>query len=334
VHFGKEADLSTGAEKVLRRQLARFFALASFALALASCQMFTPPDVQESGFQPSDKPITVDNVVANAKLAEMAKAQHPRILATYGGEYADPKLERMVAKVVGNLTLVSSNPAQTYRITILNSPNVNAFALPGGFMYVNTGLLLATQNEAELAGVMAHEIAHVAARHATRQMTRQKMVDFASLPLIFVGGGVGMILQTAVGAAKPLGFNKFSRSFESEADYLGAQYLYKAGYDPAALISFFERINTMQRRKSGVVAKAFSTHPETRDRINKLQRELGQILPTREIYEVSTSDFDEVITRLVAIEGSSHASAGSPKPTLRRHISIQAPPTTPEPPDR
>ncbi|TIX32920.1 MAG: hypothetical protein E5V34_07080, partial [Mesorhizobium sp.] len=71
-----------------------------FAMALASCQMFTPPDVQESGFQPSNKPITVDNVAANGKLAEMAKAQHPRILATYGGEYSDPKLERMVAKVV------------------------------------------------------------------------------------------------------------------------------------------------------------------------------------------------------------------------------------------
>lgn len=245
----------------------------------------------------------------------------------------DPLVNDYVNRVCQ--TIVRNSDAKVaFRTKVIDSDDVNAFALPGGFMYVNTGLLLATQNEAELAGVMAHEIAHVAARHATRQMTRQKMVDFASLPLIFVGGGVGMILQTAVGAAKPLGFNKFSRSFESEADYLGAQYLYKAGYDPAALISFFERINTMQRRKSGVVAKAFSTHPETRDRINKLQRELGQILPTREIYEVSTSDFDEVITRLVAIEGSSHASAGSPKPTLRRHISIQAPPTTPEPPDR
>jgi predicted Zn-dependent protease len=128
----KEAVLPTGTDTVRRRPLARFLTLAGLAVALASCQMFTPPDVQESGFQPSDKPITVDNVAANSKLAELAKAQHPRILATYGGEYSDAKLERMVAKVVGNLTVVSANPTQTYRITILNSPNVNAFALPGG----------------------------------------------------------------------------------------------------------------------------------------------------------------------------------------------------------
>ena len=143
--------------------LARFLALAGFAVALASCQMFTPPEVQESGFQPSDKPITVDNVSANNKLAELAKAQHPRILATYGGEYSDPKLERMVAKVVGNLTVVSANPTQTYRITILNSPNVNAFALPGGYLYITRGLLALANDSSELAAVIAHEMGHVTA---------------------------------------------------------------------------------------------------------------------------------------------------------------------------
>ena len=236
----------------------------------------------------------------------------------------DPLINDYVNRL-GQKIVRNSDAKIPFRIRVIDSEEVNAFALPGGFMYVNTGLLLATQNEAELAGVMAHEIAHVAARHATRQMTRQKMFDFASIPLVFVGGGVGMVLQTAVGAAKPLGFNKFSRSFEAEADYLGAQYLYKAGYDPAALISFFERINTMQTRKPGVVAKAFSTHPETRDRIQKLQRELSQILPRREVYEVSTSDFDEVIAHLLVIEGSNHISTGASKPTLRRHVSIQAP---------
>src|SRR5436305_5353882 len=92
----KEAKLPTGIDIARMNPLARFLALAGLAVALASCQMFMPPDVQESGFQPSDKPITVDNVAANSKLAEMAKAQHPRILATYGGEYSDAKLERMV----------------------------------------------------------------------------------------------------------------------------------------------------------------------------------------------------------------------------------------------
>ncbi|TIV59177.1 MAG: hypothetical protein E5V86_24315, partial [Mesorhizobium sp.] len=144
--------------------------------------------VQESGFQPSDKPITVDNVVANAKLAEMAKAQHPRILATYGGEYSDPKLERMVAKVVGNLTVVSANPTQTYRITILNSPNVNAFALPGGYLYVTRGLLALANDSSELAAVIAHEMGHVTANHG---LQRQQLEAEEGLARNFGPPGVG-----------------------------------------------------------------------------------------------------------------------------------------------
>lgn len=227
-------------------------------------------------------------------------------------------VNRLAQKIVRN-----SDAKFAFKIKVIDSDEVNAFALPGGFMYVNTGLILATQDEAELAGVMAHEIAHVAARHATREMTRRKMLDFASLPLVFVGGGVGMVVQTAVGAAKPLGLNKFSRNFEVEADYLGSQYLYKAGYDPVALISFFERISTVQRHKPGTVAKAFATHPETHDRIRKLQKEVDQILPAREMYEVSTSDFDEVVSHLLSIEGTTRVSVGSRKPTLRRQVSIK-----------
>ena len=235
-------------------------------------------------------------------------------------------VNRVAQKIVRN-----SDAKVAFTVKVIDSDEVNAFALAGGFLYVNTGLLLATQDEAELAGVMAHEIAHVAAHHAARQMTRQKMFDFASLSLIFVGGGVGMVLHTALDAAKPFGLTRFSRSFEAEADYLGAQYLYKAGYDPTALISFFERINTMQRHRPGAVAKAFSTHPETRDRIRKLQREFSQILPKRDFYEVSTSDFDEVVHHLSLLQRSSRVSAQPSRPTLKRdlkpithiHISIQ-----------
>lgn len=231
----------------------------------------------------------------------------------------DPLVNEYVNRVAQNIVR-NSDAKVAFTVKIIDSDDVNAFALPGGFMYVNTGLILATQDEAELAGVMAHEIAHVAAHHATRQMTRQKMFDFASLPLIFVGGGVGMVLQTAVDAAKPLGLTRFSRGFEAEADYLGAQYLYKAGYDPTALISFFERINTMQRRKPGAVAKAFSTHPETRDRIKKLQREFSQLFPKRDFYEVSTSDFDEVVHHLSSLQQSTRAPAQPSRPTLKRHL--------------
>lgn len=144
---------------------ARLFALAGLVFALASCQSIMPNSVEESGFQPSNKPVTVDNAQANSRLADLAKAQHPRILATYGGEYSDPKLERMVAKIVGRLTVVSANPTQTYRITILNSPNVNAFALPGGYLYITRGLLALANDSSELAAVIAHEMGHVTANH-------------------------------------------------------------------------------------------------------------------------------------------------------------------------
>ena len=151
----------------------------------------------ESGFQPSDNPVTVDSVTKNDKLAELARAQHPRILATYGGEYSDPKLERMVAKVVGNLTTVSGNPAQTYRITILNSPNVNAFALPGGYLYVTRGLLALANDSAELAAVIAHEMGHVTANHG---LQRQQLEAEEVLATKVVTDVLGEIAERQGGA--------------------------------------------------------------------------------------------------------------------------------------
>ena len=239
----------------------------------------------------------------------------------------DPLVNQYVNQVAQKIVR-NSDAKVAFTIKVIDSEAVNAFALPGGFLYVNTGLLLATQNEAELAAVMAHEIAHVAARHATRQLTRQKMFDFASIPLVLIGGPVGMAIQTAAGLTKPLGFCKFTRSFEAEADYLGVQYLYKAGYDPQALISFFERIQTMQRRKPGVVSKAFSTHPETGDRISKLQKELNNVLPPRDLYEISTSEFDDVIAHLLKVNQTTVPTEDSAQPTLRRRTSITSPSQT------
>ena len=155
---------------------ARFGAAAGLSLLLAGCQMFAglgEDSVRESAFRPSERPVTVDTVSRNDRLAELARAQHPRILATYGGEYSDPKLERMVAKVVGSLTTVSGNPGQTYRITILNSPNVNAFALPGGYLYVTRGLLALANDSAELAAVIAHEMGHVTANHGIQRQQKE-----------------------------------------------------------------------------------------------------------------------------------------------------------------
>ena len=172
----------------------------------------------------------------------------------------------MVAEYVNRIAqnLVRNSDAKVpFTIKVIDSEEINAFAFPGGFLFVNYGVILAADNEAELASVMAHEIAHVAAHHATRQMTRAQMFNLASIPLIFVGGGVGLAVREAVELAIPLGTTKFARSFEAEADYLGVEYLYKAGYDPQALISFFERVQAGEKQKPGFAAKAFSTHPQT-----------------------------------------------------------------------
>jgi predicted Zn-dependent protease len=230
----------------------------------------------------------------------------------------DPVVTEYVNRIGQNLVR-NSDAKVPFTIKVVDSEEVNAFALPGGFLYVNSGLVLAAQDEAELAGVMAHEIAHVAARHATRQMTRSQMFNLASIPLIFVGGGIGIAVQQAAGLAVPLSLTKFSRGFETEADYLGVEYLYKAGYDPQAFISFFERVQAQEKQKPGLIAKAFADHPQTADRMKKTQQEIGGILPAREAYVISTSDFEEAKSRLTAIANRRRpAEQDAERPTLRR----------------
>jgi beta-barrel assembly-enhancing protease len=207
------------------------------------------------------------------------------------------------------------------RRKVIDSDDINAFALPGGFFYVNYGLILAADEEAELAGVMAHEIAHVAACHAARENTRGNLMNMASIPLIFVGGAIGYAGYEAAGLALPMTFLHFSRGFEAEADYLGLQYMYKSGYDPQAFISFFEKVQAQEKKKPGTLAKAFSTHPQTPDRIAKSQEEIAQILPARAQYVVSTSEFDDVKSRLAAIENRHKVlekKDDGKKPSLRR----------------
>jgi hypothetical protein len=198
----------------------RLAAAVGVAALVAACQVMSlGGEVRESGFQPSDNPVTVDNVTKNDKLAELAKGQHPRILATYGGEYSDAKLERMVAKVVGNLTLVSGNPAQTYRITILNSPNVNAFALPGGYLYVTRGLLALANDSAELAAVIAHEMGHVTANHG---LQRQQLEAEEELATKVVSDVLGESPSAKAALIRgKLRLAQFSRNQELEADAIG-----------------------------------------------------------------------------------------------------------------
>jgi len=231
----------------------------------------------------------------------------------------DPVVNEYVNRIGQNL--VRNSDAQVpFTIKVIDSDEINAFALPGGFFYVNTGLILAADEEAELAGVMAHEIAHVAARHGTRQMTRAQWANIGTIPLIFVGGGLGYGIYEAAGLGLPLTFMKFQRNFEAEADYLGLQYMYKTGYDPQAFISFFEKIQAKEKKKPGTLAKAFASHPQTPDRIEESQREIATILPARPQYVVSTSEFDDVKSRLATIENRHKVieEKDGSKPSLRR----------------
>lgn len=213
----------------------------------------------------------------------------------------DPVVSEYVNRIGQNLVR-NSDAKVPFTIKVIDSNEVNAFALPGGFFFVNTGLLMNADNEAELAGVMAHEIAHVAARHGTRQATRGQLVNYGTLPLIFMGGWAGYAVQEAAGLAIPLGFLKFSRGMESEADMLGLQYMYKAGYDPTAFVDFFEKVETLEKRRPGLVSKVFSTHPMTNDRIRAAQKEIQQDLKAQPEYVVDTSEFEAVKARLAMLE--------------------------------
>jgi len=230
----------------------------------------------------------------------------------------DPVISEYVNRIGQNI--VRNSDAQVpFTIKVIDSDEVNAFALPGGFFYVNSGLIMAADEESELAGVMAHEIAHVCARHATRQMTRMQWANIASIPLIFVGGGIGYAAYNAANIGLPLTFLKFSRNFETEADFLGVQYMYKAGYDPQSYITFFEKIQAKEKKKPGSLAKAFASHPQTPDRIEKTQQEIARILPAKESYIISTSEFDDVKTRLAQLENRHKVEQDkTSSPSLRR----------------
>ena len=234
----------------------------------------------------------------------------------------DPVVTEYVNRIGQNLVR-NSDSKVPFTIKVIDTDEINAFALPGGFFYVNSGLILAADNEAELAGVMAHEIAHVAACHVAREQTRSNIVNLASIPLIFVPGGwaVYEATQAAMSIGVPLTFMKFSRNFESEADFLGMEYMYKTGYDPQSFISFFEKIEAQEKKKPGAIAKAFSSHPMTPDRVTHAQQEMATVLPPREEYVVNTSEFDQVKSRLASIENKhkvQNDKTNADRPTLRR----------------
>ena len=231
----------------------------------------------------------------------------------------DPVVTEYVNRVGQNI-VKNSDCKVPFTIKVIDSDEINAFALPGGFFYVNSGLILNADEEAELAGVMAHETAHVCAHHAVREMTRMNYAQLGTIPLIFIGGWTGYGIYEAASIGIPITFMKFSREFEAQADYLGVQYMYRAGYDPQAFITFFEKIQALEKRKPGAVAKVFADHPQTPDRILHSQEEIARILPPRDEYMVTTSEFDDVKARLARIENKRRLTD-----TKGRHASVAAP---------
>jgi len=231
----------------------------------------------------------------------------------------DPVVVEYVNRIGQNI-VKNSDCKVPFTIKVIDSDEINAMALPGGFFYVNSGLLLNADEEAELAGVMAHETAHVCAHHAVREQTRANYAQLGTIPLIFIGGWTGYGIYEAASIGVPMTFLKFSREFEAQADYLGVQYMYRAGYDPQAFISFFEKIQALEKRKPGMVSRAFSDHPQTPDRILHSQEEIAKILPARDEYTVTTSEFDDVKARLARIENKRRLtdSKDTKKPSLRR----------------
>lgn len=234
---------------------------------------------------------------------------------------SDPVIAEYVNRIGQNLVR-NSDAKVPFTIRVIDSEEINAFALPGGFFFVNTGIITAADNEAELASVMAHEIGHVAAHHGMKQQTRSDLVNYASIPMmIFLGGWTGYAIRQGASLGIPIGFLAFSRAQEAEADMLGLQYMYKTGYDPNAFVDFFEKVETHEKNKPGSVAKVFETHPPTPERIEATQKSIREHLKERPEYVLNTSEFVEIKTRMLALHGKK--STPDPKnpdrPTLSRN---------------
>src|ERR1700722_18974935 len=244
----------------------------------------------------------------------------------------DPVVTEYVNRVGQNLVR-NSDAKVPFTIKVIDSDEINAFALPGGFFYVNSGLILRADEEAELAGVMGHEIAHVAARHGTKTATKGELMQLATIPVMILApyGMAGYGIYEGLNLAIPMRYLQFTRDAEKEADFLGLQYMYKSGYDPNAFVSFFEKIEAEERRHPGSIPKIFSTHPPTPDRVQKAQEEISTILPARDEYVVTTSEFDLVKARLRMIESRNkldEKKSSGDKPTLRTRTEQPPPQTT------
>jgi predicted Zn-dependent protease len=234
----------------------------------------------------------------------------------------DPLIAEYINRIGQNLVR-NSDAKVPFTFQVIEGDSPNAFALPGGYIFVYTALLKIADEEDEVAAAMAHEIAHVAARHMTRQATRSQIASLAGIPVgVILGGGIGgAVIRQGANVGVPAAFLHFTRKDESEADYLGLQYLYAAGYDPNGAISIFEKLESLQRKQPGTVARIFSTHPMDATRIQKTEEEIGRILPAKDEYVVNTSEYTAIRERLISQEARKKG-VDDGRPQLRRHVDV------------
>ncbi|MGH9438764.1 MAG: M48 family metallopeptidase [Terriglobia bacterium] len=236
----------------------------------------------------------------------------------------DPVVNEYVNRLAQNLAR-NSDAKVPVSVKVIDDPTINAFTLPGGFIYLDSGTILAADNEAQLAGVLAHEIGHVAERSWASEMTKRTLLQYAMIPIMFTPLSIGAYegLNAAM-SGLPIVFLKFSRNQESGADFLGIQYMYKAGYDPNALVTMFGKTLQQERESPGSVNSIFMDHAPTPDRIIQCEEEIKKILPTRQEYLLNTSEFENVKSRLKTVLTVHRKPNGPGQPTLERRQPQQA----------
>jgi predicted Zn-dependent protease len=279
-----------------------FAAVSTHFAALAADKKKDPAEIGDRNVSKGLNFYTLDQEMALGKQLSIEVEKQAKIVD-------DPILSEYINRLGQNL---ARNSDVTFPITfkLIEADEINAFTLPGGYVFINTGLLELSGNEAELASAIAHEIGHAAARHATRQASRDKLVRMGTLPLAILGGPAARV---AIDAAAPMAFMRFSREFETEADLLGIQYLWKSGYGPTASIDLFEALESTEKRQPGSVSKLFRTHPLTPDRIEKTQKNIDKLLPARAEYVLNTSEYEDIRARLEELSKKTPEASKAPQ---------------------